>query len=61
MQRPRRPRGVNERSDKERKYTTVMTTMARFDKKGLLVRILGFLTGYPMVRFLVARGVKAVA
>ncbi|MDP9385726.1 MAG: BlaI/MecI/CopY family transcriptional regulator [Actinomycetota bacterium] len=29
---------LNERSDKERKYTTVMTTMARLDKKGLLVR-----------------------
>ncbi len=29
---------LNARSDKERKYTTVMTTMARLDKKGLLVR-----------------------
>ncbi len=29
---------LNEQSDKERKYTTVMTTMARLDKKGLLVR-----------------------
>ncbi len=29
---------LNRRSDKERKYTTVMTTMARLDKKGLLVR-----------------------
>lgn len=29
---------LNQRSDKERKYTTVMTTMARLDKKGLLVR-----------------------
>ena len=29
---------LNERSDKERKYTTVMTTMARLDKKGLLDR-----------------------
>lgn len=29
---------LNQRSDKERKYTTVMTTMARLDRKGLLVR-----------------------
>ena len=29
---------LNARSDKERKYTTVMTTMARLDKKGLLER-----------------------
>lgn len=29
---------LNRRSDRERKYTTVMTTMARLDKKGLLVR-----------------------
>ena len=29
---------LNRRSDKERKYTTVMTTMARLDRKGLLVR-----------------------
>ncbi len=29
---------LNRRSDKERKYTTVMTTMARLDKKGLLER-----------------------
>lgn len=29
---------LNRRSDKKRKYTTVMTTMARLDKKGLLVR-----------------------
>ncbi len=29
---------LNERSGKERKYTTVMTTMARLDKKGLLAR-----------------------
>jgi len=29
---------INERSDKERKYTTVMTTMARLERKGLLVR-----------------------
>ena len=29
---------LNRRSDKERKYTTVMTTMARLDKKGLLMR-----------------------
>lgn len=29
---------LNRRSAKERKYTTVMTTMARLDKKGLLVR-----------------------
>jgi len=29
---------LNRRSNKERKYTTVMTTMARLDKKGLLVR-----------------------
>ncbi len=29
---------LNRRSDKQRKYTTVMTTMARLDKKGLLVR-----------------------
>ncbi len=29
---------LNQRSDKERKYTTVMTTMARLDKKGLLER-----------------------
>lgn len=29
---------LNTRSDKERKYTTVMTTMARLDKKGLLER-----------------------
>ena len=29
---------LNRRSDKERKYTTVMTTMARLDKKGLLTR-----------------------
>lgn len=29
---------LNKRSDKQRKYTTVMTTMARLDKKGLLIR-----------------------
>ena len=29
---------LNQRSDKERKYTTVLTTMARLDRKGLLVR-----------------------
>ena len=29
---------LNERSDKQRKYTTVMTTMARLDRKGLLIR-----------------------
>ena len=29
---------LNERSSRERKYTTVMTTMARLDRKGLLVR-----------------------
>ncbi len=29
---------LNKRSDKERKYTTVMTTMVRLDKKGLLER-----------------------
>jgi len=29
---------LNERSNKERKYTTVMTTMARLDRKGLLFR-----------------------
>ena len=29
---------LNRRSDKERKYTTVMTTMARLHRKGLLVR-----------------------
>ncbi len=29
---------LNERSGKERKYTTVMTTMVRLDNKGLLVR-----------------------
>lgn len=29
---------LNERSDKKRKYTTVMTTMARLDRKGLLER-----------------------
>lgn len=29
---------LNERSGRERKYTTVMTTMARLDRKGLLVR-----------------------
>ncbi len=29
---------LNERSNRERKYTTVMTTMARLDRKGLLVR-----------------------
>ncbi len=29
---------LNNRSDKQRKYTTVMTTMARLDKKGLLIR-----------------------
>lgn len=30
--------GLNERLDKQRKYTTVMTTMMRLDKKGLLER-----------------------
>jgi predicted transcriptional regulator len=29
---------LNRRSTKERKYTTVMTTMARLSRKGLLVR-----------------------
>ncbi len=29
---------LNDRSRKQRKYTTVMTTMARLDKKGLLIR-----------------------
>jgi predicted transcriptional regulator len=29
---------LNRRSDKERKYTTVMTVMARLDAKGLLTR-----------------------
>lgn len=29
---------LNRRSDRQRKYTTVMTTMARLDKKALLVR-----------------------
>ncbi len=29
---------LNKRSDKQRKYTTVMTTMARLDRKGLLIR-----------------------
>ena len=29
---------LNRRCDRERKYTTVMTTMARLDKKRLLVR-----------------------
>jgi predicted transcriptional regulator len=29
---------LNDRSGKQRKYTTVMTTMARLDKKGLLIR-----------------------
>ena len=29
---------LNRRSDRERKYTTVMTTMVRLDKKRLLVR-----------------------
>ena len=29
---------LNQRSNRERKYTTVMTTMVRLDKKGLLVR-----------------------
>lgn len=29
---------LNRRSAKQRKYTTVMTTMARLDKKGLLTR-----------------------
>jgi predicted transcriptional regulator len=29
---------INARSGRERKYTTVMTTMARLDKKGLLTR-----------------------
>lgn len=29
---------LNERSDKQRKYTTVMTTMARLTRKGLLIR-----------------------
>ena len=29
---------LNERSSRERKYTTVMTTMARLHTKGLLVR-----------------------
>ena len=29
---------LNKRSGKQRKYTTVMTTMMRLDKKGLLIR-----------------------
>ena len=29
---------VNARSDKERKYTTILTIMSRLDRKGLLVR-----------------------
>ena len=29
---------LNRRSDKQRKYTTVMTTMVRLDTKGLLIR-----------------------
>lgn len=29
---------LNKRSDKQRKYTTVMTTMVRLDRKGLLIR-----------------------
>ena len=29
---------LNKRSDRQRKYTTVMTTMARLDRKGLLIR-----------------------
>ncbi len=29
---------LNARSGKQRKYTTVMTTMARLDRKGLLIR-----------------------
>lgn len=29
---------LNRRSHKERKYTTVMTTMTRLDRKGMLVR-----------------------
>ena len=29
---------LNKRSDKQRKYTTVMTTMARLERKGLLMR-----------------------
>lgn len=29
---------LNMRSDKQRKYTTVMTTMVRLDNKGLLIR-----------------------
>lgn len=29
---------LNKRSGKQRKYTTIMTTMARLDKKGLLIR-----------------------